>query len=63
MDSDDAADVIWRIARGPYRKKFFSHIEDIEQDSNIVHQAVQLHEEEGTAGSLMAKGIGECLFF
>jgi magnesium transporter len=53
MDSDDAADVISELPE-EIQEEVLSHIEDIEQASDI---AELINFEEGTAGSLMAKEL------
>ena len=53
MDSDDAADVISELPE-EIQEEVLSHIEDIEQASDI---AELINYEEGTAGSLMAKEL------
>lgn len=53
MDSDDAADVISELPQ-KLQEEVLSHIEDIEQASDI---AELINFEEGTAGSLMAKEL------
>jgi magnesium transporter len=53
MDSDDAADVIAELPEN-IQEEVLSHIEDIEQASDI---AELINYEEGTAGSLMAKEL------
>ncbi len=53
MDSDDAADVINELPE-EIQDEVLSHIEDIEQASDI---ADLMSYEEGTAGSLMAKEL------
>lgn len=53
MDSDDAADVISELPE-ERQEEVLSHIEDIEQASDI---AELINYEEGTAGSLMAKEL------
>jgi magnesium transporter len=53
MDSDDAADVIAELPQN-IQEEVLSHIEDIEQASDI---AELINYEEGTAGSLMAKEL------
>lgn len=53
MDSDDAADVIAELPE-EIQEEVLSHIEDIEQASDI---AELINFEEGTAGSLMAKEL------
>ncbi|MGZ3904930.1 MAG: magnesium transporter, partial [Bacteroidia bacterium] len=53
MDSDDAADVISELPQN-IQEEVLSHIEDIEQASDI---AELINYEEGTAGSLMAKEL------
>ncbi|MES2760827.1 MAG: magnesium transporter [Bacteroidota bacterium] len=53
MDSDDAADVINELPE-EIQEEVLSHIEDIEQASDI---ADLMSFEEGTAGSLMAKEL------
>jgi len=53
MDSDDAADLISELPEN-IQDEVLSHIEDIEQASDI---ADLLNYEEGTAGSLMAKEL------
>lgn len=53
MDSDDAADVISELPEN-IQEEVLSHIEDIEQASDI---AELINYEEGTAGSLMAKEL------
>ncbi len=53
MDSDDAADVIAELPED-IQEEVLSHIEDIEQASDI---AELINYEEGTAGSLMAKEL------
>jgi magnesium transporter len=53
MDSDDAADVIAELPED-IQEEVLSHIEDIEQASDI---AELINFEEGTAGSLMAKEL------
>lgn len=53
MDSDDAADVINELP-ADIQEEVLSHIEDIEQASDI---ADLMSFEEGTAGSLMAKEL------
>lgn len=53
MDSDDAADVIAELSE-EQQEEVLSHIEDIEQASDI---AELINYEEGTAGSLMAKEL------
>jgi magnesium transporter len=53
MDSDDAADVIAELSE-ERQEEVLSHIEDIEQASDI---AELINYEEGTAGSLMAKEL------
>lgn len=53
MDSDDAADVIAELPIDR-QEEVLSHIEDIEQASDI---AELINYEEGTAGSLMAKEL------
>lgn len=53
MDSDDAADVINELPEN-IQEEVLSHIEDIEQASDI---ADLMNYEEGTAGSLMAKEL------
>jgi magnesium transporter len=53
MESDDAADVISELPEN-LREEVLSHIEDIEQASDI---AELINYEEGTAGSLMAKEV------
>lgn len=53
MDSDDAADVISELPE-EIQDEVLSHIEDIEQASDI---AELINYEEGTAGSLMAKEL------
>lgn len=53
MDSDDAADVINELPED-IQEEVLSHIEDIEQASDI---ADLMSFEEGTAGSLMAKEL------
>ncbi|MBL7913243.1 MAG: magnesium transporter [Bacteroidia bacterium] len=53
MQSDDAADVIAELPENR-QEEVLSHIEDIEQASDI---AELINYEEGTAGSLMAKEL------
>jgi magnesium transporter len=53
MDSDDAADVIGELSE-KRQEEVLSHIEDIEQASDI---AELINYDEGTAGSLMAKEL------
>ncbi|MCE3226116.1 MAG: magnesium transporter [Bacteroidetes bacterium] len=53
MDSDDAADVISELPES-IQEEVLSHIEDIEQASDI---AELINYDEGTAGSLMAKEL------
>lgn len=53
MDSDDAADIISELSDSK-KEEVLSHIEDIEQASDI---ADLLTFEEGTAGALMAKEL------
>ncbi|HQQ94258.1 MAG TPA: magnesium transporter [Bacteroidia bacterium] len=53
MDSDDAADVIGELPE-EMQEEVLSHLEDIEQASDIVEL---INFEEGTAGSLMAKEL------
>lgn len=53
MDSDDAADVIAELPEN-IQEEVLSHIEDIEQASDI---AELINYQEGTAGSLMAKEL------
>lgn len=53
MDSDDAADVISELPEN-IQDEVLSHIEDIEQASDI---AELINYDEGTAGSLMAKEL------
>ncbi len=53
MDSDDAADVIAELPEN-IQDEVLSHIEDIEQASDI---AELINYDEGTAGSLMAKEL------
>ena len=53
MESDDAADVIAELPED-IQEEVLSHIEDIEQASDI---AELINYEEGTAGSLMAKEL------
>jgi magnesium transporter len=53
MDSDDAADLIAELPES-IQEEVLSHIEDIEQASDI---AELINYQEGTAGSLMAKEL------
>ena len=53
MDSDDAADLIAELPE-EIQEEVLSHIEDIEQASDI---AELINYDEGTAGSLMAKEL------
>jgi magnesium transporter len=53
MDSDDAADVIGELSE-KRQEEVLSHIEDIEQASDI---AELINYDDGTAGSLMAKEL------
>ena len=59
MDSDDAADVIAELSE-ERQEEVLSHIEDIEQASDI---AELINYEEGTAGSLMAKELVSVYIF